>query len=253
MKNKRHQLGLSLLEVMIALLLGAFLLGGVLKIFIGSNQTYMMQENLSRLQENGRFAMTFISRDIRMTGYWGCMKPSAVNVDVTGTNGASGAPDTITLRSAFVRPPTLTGMSCGTPVTAAATEACPQGGVPPNLYTDNSSVITYSIVAGSLRRTTNCVTGADADIVQGIENMQILYGADTDGNGTPNYFVPAGTSGLNMAQVVSVRLSLLVVSLDDNLTQQPLAYTYNGATVTPADRRIRRVFTTTVAVRNRLS
>jgi type IV pilus assembly protein PilW len=81
MKNKTYQTGMTLIEIMIALLIGAFLLGGVLQIFISSKQTYRMQENLSRLQENGRFAMEFLSRDIRMAGYWDCMAPSTANND----------------------------------------------------------------------------------------------------------------------------------------------------------------------------
>jgi len=56
-----------------------------------------------------------------------------------------------------------------------------------------------------------------------------------------------------MDQVVSIRISLLVRSMDDNLTLVPRAYTYNGTTTTPADRRLRRVFSSTIAVRNRLS
>ena len=63
---------MALIEIMIALLIGAFLLGGVLQIFVSSKQTYRMQEGLSRLQENGRFAMDFLARDIRMAGFWGC-------------------------------------------------------------------------------------------------------------------------------------------------------------------------------------
>ncbi|NOT10419.1 MAG: prepilin-type N-terminal cleavage/methylation domain-containing protein [Methylococcaceae bacterium] len=68
----RHQLGMTLIEIMIALLIGAFLLGGVLQIFIGTKQTYRMQEGLSRLQENGRFALDFLAKDIRMAGFIGC-------------------------------------------------------------------------------------------------------------------------------------------------------------------------------------
>ena len=55
----QNQRGLTLVELMVAMLLGVFLIGGVMQIFISSKQTYRMQENLSRLQENGRFALDF--------------------------------------------------------------------------------------------------------------------------------------------------------------------------------------------------
>ncbi len=74
----RHQRGLTLVELMIAMLLGLFLLGGILQIFISSRHTYTMQEGLSRLQENGRFAIDFMARDIRLAGYVGCPDSQAL-------------------------------------------------------------------------------------------------------------------------------------------------------------------------------
>ncbi|UOA07566.1 PilW family protein [Methylobacter sp. S3L5C] len=246
MKTKPYQSGLSLIEIMIALLIGAFLIGGVLQIFISSKQTYRMQQNLSRLQENGRFSLDFLAKDIRMAGYWGCLSPNSPNTDIAGTdnNAVSGdsidnGTDTITLKGAFVLTPTGT---CGTPVNTSAA-----------YYTGNSSVITYKINTGVLQQNTN---GQNNDLIEGIENMQFLYGVDTDsdgttGYGTPNYYVPA-SSVTNMNQVVSIRISLLATTLDDNLTTQPQPYTYNGTTTTPTNRKIRRVFTSTIALRNRL-
>jgi type IV pilus assembly protein PilW len=221
----RHQTGLTLIEVMIAMLLGVFLIGGILQIFISTKQTYRMQENLSRLQENGRFAMDFISRDIRMADFRECATNPSVPTAIAGTNGA-GTADTITI--------TWSTAACGT-ATATTTK-------------------TYSIQNGAggqpaLFQNAN-------ELVEGVENLQILYGADTNTptDGTPNYYVPAGTAGLNMAQVVSIRASLLLRTIDNYVAAEPLAYTYNGTTTTPpsTDRRIRRVFNSTLAVRNRL-
>ncbi|MDO8845065.1 PilW family protein [Methylicorpusculum sp.] len=70
--SRPKQSGMTLVEIMISLLIGAILLGGVLQIFISTKQTYRMQEGLSRLQENARFAMEFLTFDIRMAGYQGC-------------------------------------------------------------------------------------------------------------------------------------------------------------------------------------
>mgnify|MGYP001367911971 CR=1 FL=1 len=244
----RHQTGMTLIEIMIALLIGAFLLGGVLQVFLGSKQTYRMQENLSRLQENGRFAMEFLSKDIRMVGYWDCMAPSTTNNDISGTEGVAGAPDSITIRAAFARSRAVADI-CGKAVTAAATVACPQAAAPANFYTDNTSKIAYSIntVNNALQQITNCVT---TDIVEGIENMQILYGVDTDAVGTanfgtPNYYVPANAAWVaaDWAKVVSIRITITVRTTDGNLT---------SATVARPDGRITRNFTSTIALRNRL-
>ncbi|MBF0185039.1 MAG: PilW family protein [Magnetococcales bacterium] len=64
--------GFSLLELMIALTIGLLLLSGLLTIFASAKQTYTLNDQLARLQENGRLAMELLSREIRMTGYWGC-------------------------------------------------------------------------------------------------------------------------------------------------------------------------------------
>ena len=90
-------------------------------------------------------------------------------------------------------------------------------------------------------------------MIEGIQDMQILYGIDFNTDGVADYYVSAFA---NMTQVVSVRISLLAVTLDDNLTPQPIPYTYYvnniPTNIMPADRKIRRIFTTTIALRNHL-
>lgn len=69
---RNSQKGLSLIELMIAMLIGLFLISGVVKVFVDSKRTYVFQQALARIQENGRIAMEFLGRDIRMAGYTGC-------------------------------------------------------------------------------------------------------------------------------------------------------------------------------------
>jgi type IV pilus assembly protein PilW len=120
----------------------------------------------------------------------------------------------------------------------------------------------------SLRRLTNptssqsCASNGD-ELIEGVENMQILYGEDTDadseganGDGTANRYVAIDTADLNPDRIVSVRLSLLVRSINDNLTTDLSPYTFpswvNPPTLTtPTDRHLRKVFTTTITLRNK--
>ncbi|MGB0957101.1 MAG: PilW family protein [Litorivicinus sp.] len=67
--------GFSLVELMIALLIGSILMAGVFTVLVGAKQTYRVQDELSRTQENARFAAEFIARDLRMAGFRGC-RPS---------------------------------------------------------------------------------------------------------------------------------------------------------------------------------
>jgi type IV pilus assembly protein PilW len=95
------------------------------------------------------------------------------------------------------------------------------------------------------------------EIVEGVENMQITYGVDTDAimDGTANRYLPAAsfapTGASDWARVVSVRISLLLASAEDGMTDSPQSYNFNGGIVTSADRRLYQVMTTTLTLRNR--
>lgn len=389
----RNQQGLTLVELMIAMLLGLFLLGGLLQIFISSRHTSTMQEGLSRLQENGRFAIDFLARDIRLAGYKGCSSRSYetsspsnsildiqnppdpttdflydFNTAIQGFEAISttawspgmvpdtqipsplGSSDVITIRRAdeqgfsvtahsfdktantsaltlepatattenlqaagFLTTGTTPENKCATAVVSNCQTAkvfqvsditgnilehndtagnCTSGSsnTPPGNRTNDLSTpylggqvrqintISYFIRTTPAKIDPATLTPTDQislyrrvgandaqELVEGVERMEILYGVDTDVIDTPNYgsanyYVKADTlyvagdpvaTAANWAKVVSVRISLLVATVDE-IAAQPLTYTYNAVTVTPADRKLRRVFTTTIALRNRV-
>lgn len=77
--------GFSLVELMIALVINSFLLVAVIQLFSQSKNQYLAQENSMAMQENGRFAMDYITTDIRFSDYWGCAPdPSEFNVVTAG-------------------------------------------------------------------------------------------------------------------------------------------------------------------------
>ncbi len=351
------QRGFTLIELMIAMLIGVFLMGGVIQIFLSAKQAYRLQENLSRLQENGRFAMDFITKDVRMAGFIGCSKTLPVPVGTVteltkisgkdsiasnwnstavcgGNNECIATTDAISFQYA---------KSCGGQLTASMLSSalntsikiganscsinnndrlliadCATSDVFTATGTTNTTVngkVTATDVKSTTVLSKPYLTDAELfrfesslsyyirkgagdrpalwrfdgsvanELIEGIENMQILYGVDTDTPNQdfiPNYYVdstkvtglaPIPTNVKDSAgvvtldpnfpawgRVVSVRISLLAATIDDGLTfstktdgtetSQP--YTYNGTTTTPTDRRIRRVFSSTIAVRNRL-
>jgi type IV pilus assembly protein PilW len=97
-RSLRTQQGLSLVEIMVAMVLSLILIGGVLQVFLGSKTSYRVNEALSRLQEDGRFSMEFLTRDVRMAGYSGCTRYGTVtntlknqtNLDYDFTTGLTG-------------------------------------------------------------------------------------------------------------------------------------------------------------------
>lgn len=68
----RRQQGLSLVEILVALLLGAVITVGIVQMFTANRMTYQVNMGQARLQENARFAMDFITASMRMAGYHGC-------------------------------------------------------------------------------------------------------------------------------------------------------------------------------------
>lgn len=321
---------MTVVEVMIGMLLGIFLLGGVLQVFSSSRQTYRVHEATSRMQENGRMALEVLSRDIRMADFWGCASdPSNFvnNLDtagvgyvdflsggIGGTEGAAGAPDSLILRGGIdsgitVEPPYGPQPSANIKVQAGNgleqddivfVADCSAGDIfqISNANPDVGGVLVHNTGTGSPGNynvtnpgcpgaNAHCLSkvyGGDAavmltqetsytiamgsegqpalfrnglEFLDGIENLQILYGEDTDpigtaGSGIANYYVPADQV-VDMENVISIRFSVVVRSYDDNLTGG-VAQNYNlfGTNTVAPDTRLRQVYTSTVAVRNRL-
>lgn len=68
----RRARGLSLVELLVAITLSAILMGGAITLFVNNRDTYRTTNDLSRLQETGRFAFDMMIQDIRMAGHFGC-------------------------------------------------------------------------------------------------------------------------------------------------------------------------------------
>jgi len=86
----RVQRGLTLVELMVAIVIGLILTAGVIQIFLGSNQSYRFQESMSRIQENGRYAVEALARDLRSVAYRGCGGRSLNDMQVTDLTGGPG-------------------------------------------------------------------------------------------------------------------------------------------------------------------
>ena len=63
--------GVTLIELMVALTIGSFLMLGAVTVFMQSRTTFRINESVSRLQENSRYALDAIEPDIRMASYFG--------------------------------------------------------------------------------------------------------------------------------------------------------------------------------------
>lgn len=87
---RRQLAGMSMVELLVALTIGSFLMWGAITVYSRSRTTYQVSEQVARLQENARYAISVIEPDIRLANYWGLMNdPSVVTGAATPAQGAS--------------------------------------------------------------------------------------------------------------------------------------------------------------------
>jgi type IV pilus assembly protein PilW len=100
----RHR-GFSLVELLVAMVIALVVMAGVVNSFLASKDAFRFNEELAFIQENGRYAVELLSRNIREAGYFGCDNRNAIVVNsvdsdldqflgLTGVLGFEGGVDT---------------------------------------------------------------------------------------------------------------------------------------------------------------
>ena len=74
----RKQDGLTLIELMISMFIGLFIITMVSQVFLTSDQSNRLNHQLGLMQEAARTAMSLISKDVRMAGYTGCNSSTVI-------------------------------------------------------------------------------------------------------------------------------------------------------------------------------
>lgn len=346
--RSRRQRGLSIVELMVSVAISVAVLSSLVYVYVGSRGAYRNNEALARVQETGRFALEWISRDLRQAGFMGCLSRGAsiayqsnprpeilpgVNqppvIGVFGYEDGAGFanPTTITrLRGDVLLLASVDGRSI-TPiaqdtsgesvsiidncagiqvndivvvtdcsravavtVTAHANNRCNTGSGPtvlthgatknspstlPSFRASDRAFVarlasasagspTIGYFIGSNRAGRPSLyrfVGASAaeEVVENVEDLDVLYGVDNDGDGTVDAYLDAAAV-TDWSGVLSVRVSVVAVSLEPvggGESQVLYFRDTDGDTVVDAqtatnDRRLRQVFATTVALRNRL-
>ena len=108
---RRQALGVTLIELMVALAIGAFLMIGAVTVFMHARQTFRLTDAVARIQETGRFALDSIEPEIRMAHYWGLTTqtvaiegragptdPNGLGPDNCGTNFAPSVSEPLMTR-----------------------------------------------------------------------------------------------------------------------------------------------------------
>ncbi len=255
---KTGQRGFTLIELMVAMLIGLFVVGGVTKIYMDSRMTDRLRGGMSEVANNARIAMGILAADIARAGYTESPLQdiatflTAVDQDPTGSDQiiVSYESDRDCLGNA-------------TPLAAVPRVAenryflqLQDGSTDP---TDEhpSSKSNPDANLWQLYCEGNGSPGNPQPLLSGVENMQFLYGVDVDSDGVADSFDTADyvTGQDAWKQVVAVRIGLLSYSGEKALQgqgQDDHIYHVLNHTVDPVDgdKRLRQVFAKTVPIRN---
>lgn len=111
---RNPQQGLSLIELMVAMSIGLFLLAGAVSVLGKGRDLYRTNDAAARLQETARYAMSTIEADLRVANYWGLMSRAEL-IENGPTLDLANIPD---VDPAYALPAGLTGYaatinSCG--------------------------------------------------------------------------------------------------------------------------------------------
>lgn len=78
--------GFTLIELMVAMLLGLIVVGGVISVFVASQQTYRANEALGDVEDGSRTAFEMLARDLRYAGTTGCDNTNGRIANVVNDN-----------------------------------------------------------------------------------------------------------------------------------------------------------------------
>ncbi len=228
--TKTAQLGFSMVELMVALTISLFLLIAITQIFLGNRKSHQMHEGISRIQENSRFAMDIIGRQVRMAGHRS--QPLLTNplYAVNGRNNVTGGGDSEALAGSDKLILRYQGALDGTTVDCAG-----------NSVNANENIVAVLLVNED--RSLRCaVNPSDVDkavgqpLLNGISDIQFLFGErlmDRSTSPPTQYFkfVTADNVG-NWSNIVSVRVDISadsVEKVDPYLSNGLLVKTYTSA------------------------
>ena len=87
-----QQHGVTLLELMVAMAVSSFIMLGISNIYLSTKKSYVIHDEFSRIQENGRYATETLSTNIRNAGFFGCASGQGLGTISNGLNQTQNSP-----------------------------------------------------------------------------------------------------------------------------------------------------------------
>ncbi|MGB2248736.1 MAG: PilW family protein [Alcanivorax sediminis] len=259
--RRAKQKGFSLIELMVALLLGTLITAAAVQMFITNQRSFRLQQTMSEVQETGRFAAEIMAKELRVAGLTRADGTQSAGVIVqSGFEGGAGATSNDQLRFQY-----FGTMDCeGDLYTGSEDDALIENRY--SVTSDGDLVCVGMIDANN----DGSFTGGEVDtdsvtLVSNVDSFQVQYGVDRPmtAGATADDGIPYAGNYLRADQlsvgelVVSVRIGILVrASRDSDLqTETPRGFTVLDQVlkggVAPLDAQaVRRLFIRTIKLRN---
>lgn len=238
--------GASLVELLVAMLIGAILLTGLVQIAAGARSSFRLQEALAEVQESGRFAIDTLGGILRQSAF--VPDPWVEDLAFVGLTRETG--DDINQHGDRLAVRTWSDRNCfGNPNPVAGNAGLPE-------FYLRETVIELND-AGSLIQSCRYGPGGGPSVtqlrrqglVQNVDGFEVLYAEDQDGDRKPDRWVPAG-QWQSERQVVGLQLAILLSSHESVTEPVPQVYNLLDKVVrAPADGKLRRTFTYVQALR----
>ena len=223
-RRSNRQQGFTLLEIMIAMAIGLFLVGALLTIVQSNKAVFLNQNQLVQLQDSERMAMTLMSEVIQEAGYF----PDPTTNTVGGTliaNGAFANSQAITGGYVAAAPGDTISVrymtAGGDGILNCSGVANPVGG-PNTLYVNQFNIV---VTAGVGQLVCNVTVGAVTTpytLVNGVTNLRVYYGVKTNvaapGNNADTYLLASQMTAGNWGSVITVMIQL---TFNNPLAAQP--------------------------------
>ncbi|MET1253541.1 PilW family protein [Aliikangiella maris] len=247
LEKMKRQSGFSVVELMVAGFLGLVLIGGVIQLFISSNQAYRTQDDLATIQEDGRLALMFLKQQIQMAGYISSLDVDPIPSPVTFGNLASRDDTTDVLTISYEGDiDTVTGLVYDCNGVGVAGRV-----ITSTFYIDDKQLLCQGNGVGSVAQ----------PLIDGVADFQVMYGVEEFVAGVlPNCRSGRISRYLNATQVVaqnlqerilSVRIALLLESSNEVLPEvKSINFNVLDKEVSTDDKLARRIFQQTIFMPN---
>lgn len=277
----KQQRGYTLIELLISLFLGSILILGFGSLFVQTQKSAVIQRSLSYMMEDGRYLLEVMGRELRRTNSLRSgmsisgnaqivfvQENNVLGSGITFNSGdfIKGTPNnTVALRYQLNNKTELADPELVKTLidpTNSTNSICERNlllddGENPALDTHVVTLYFYvgldSVLYCNAKRVnffSGVTKSSNAEpLISNVQQLLISYGIDTDADNSPNYFIST-ISSTEWQQVRAVKLSVVLRSDADNLATTPINYTVNGVPYTANDKRLYRVFSTTIAFRN---